>query len=161
MNADVVADLNKPFPIENEVADTLVSFSVMEHLCEPQLFLNESYRILKQEGVFILQVPFMWHVHEEPYDFYRFTEYGLKYMFNKAGYTNVTVEASTGFWVNWFVKLNYQLIRILPGNSVKKKLLRGILKPFINNNQKLAKYLDRRMPKTEKETQGYWVVAIK
>ncbi|MCD8519215.1 MAG: class I SAM-dependent methyltransferase, partial [Flavobacterium sp.] len=89
LKADVVADLNKPFPIENEVADTLVSFSVMEHLCEPQLFLNESYRILKQEGVFILQVPFMWHVHEEPYDFYRFTEYGLKYMFNKAGYTNV------------------------------------------------------------------------
>lgn len=161
LKADVVSDLNKPFPIDDEVADTLVSFSVMEHLCEPQLFLNESYRILKQEGVFILQVPFMWHVHEEPYDFYRFTEYGLKYMFNKAGYTNVTVEASTGFWVNWFVKLNYQLIRILPGNSLKKKLLRGILKPFINHNQKLAKYLDRRMPKTEKETQGYWVVAIK
>jgi SAM-dependent methyltransferase len=161
LKADVVADLNKTFPIDNKVADTLVSFSVMEHLCEPQLFLNESYRILKEEGVFVLQVPFMWHVHEEPYDFYRFTEYGLKYMFKKAGYTNVTVEASTGFWVNWFVKLNYQLVRIMPGNSLKKKLLRVLLKPFINYNQRLALYLDKRWPKTDKETQGYWVVAKK
>ncbi|EKB48719.1 class I SAM-dependent methyltransferase [Cecembia lonarensis] len=159
--ADIVADLNKNFPINNEVADTIVSFSVMEHLCEPQIFVNESFRILKNGGVFVLQVPFMWHVHEEPFDFFRYTEFGLKYMFEKAGFTNIEIEASTGFWVNWFVKLNYQLIRIMYGNSLKKKLLRVVLKPLINNNQKLAMYLDRRWPKTDKETQGYWVIAVK
>ncbi|MFC0263486.1 class I SAM-dependent methyltransferase [Fontibacter flavus] len=161
LKAEIIADLNKSFPIEDSAADTLVSFSVMEHLCEPQIFLNESYRILKNGGVFILQVPFMWHVHEEPFDFYRYTKYGLKYMFEKAGYTNIEIEASTGFLVNWVLKLNYQLIRVLQGNSVKKKLQRTILRPFIKNNQKFALFLDKRWPKTDKETQGYWVVAKK
>ncbi len=48
--ADIAADLNQPLPIESEVADTVVSLSVMEHLCEPQTMLNEAYRILKPGG---------------------------------------------------------------------------------------------------------------
>jgi len=49
--ADVVSDLNKYIKLENEIADTIISLSVMEHLCEPQMFLNESYRILKKDGI--------------------------------------------------------------------------------------------------------------
>jgi ubiquinone/menaquinone biosynthesis C-methylase UbiE len=48
--ADIAADLNKPLPIESAVADTVVSLSVMEHLCEPQTMLNEAFRILKPGG---------------------------------------------------------------------------------------------------------------
>ena len=48
--ADVVSDLNVGINLENEVADSIISLSVMEHLCEPQVFLNESYRILKKKG---------------------------------------------------------------------------------------------------------------
>jgi SAM-dependent methyltransferase len=48
--ADITADLNKPLPIEAEVADTVVSLSVLEHLCEPQTMLDEAYRILKPGG---------------------------------------------------------------------------------------------------------------
>lgn len=40
--ADIAADLNKPLPIETVVADTEVSLSVLEHLCEPQTMLNEA-----------------------------------------------------------------------------------------------------------------------
>jgi SAM-dependent methyltransferase len=47
---DIAADLNLPLPIESEVADTVVSLSVMEHLCEPQTMLNEAYRILRPGG---------------------------------------------------------------------------------------------------------------
>lgn len=48
--ADIVANLNEPLPIENEVADTVLSLSVMEHLSEPQLMLTEANRILKPGG---------------------------------------------------------------------------------------------------------------
>lgn len=48
--ADIAADLNMPLPISSEVADTVVSLSVMEHLCEPQTMLNEAFRILKAGG---------------------------------------------------------------------------------------------------------------
>ena len=48
--ADVVSDLNVKIELEDEIADSIISLSVMEHLCEPQIFLNESYRILKKMG---------------------------------------------------------------------------------------------------------------
>ena len=50
LKADIVADLNEPLPIDSEVADTVISLSVMEHLREPQAFLGEAYRILRGGG---------------------------------------------------------------------------------------------------------------
>jgi ubiquinone/menaquinone biosynthesis C-methylase UbiE len=47
---NVVSDLNVGINLDDEVADSIISLSVMEHLCEPQVFLNESYRILKKGG---------------------------------------------------------------------------------------------------------------
>lgn len=45
LSADIVADLNKPLPIESEVADNVISLQVMEHLCEPQTMLNEAFLV--------------------------------------------------------------------------------------------------------------------
>ena len=78
-NVDIFADLTKRLPFANEYADTVVSFQVMEHLPEPEFFLKECYRILKHGGGLYLTVPFMWHVHEEPHDYYRYTNHGLRY----------------------------------------------------------------------------------
>lgn len=50
LKADILADLNEPLPIDSEVADTVISLSVMEHLREPQMFLNEAHSILKPGG---------------------------------------------------------------------------------------------------------------
>lgn len=85
-----MADLNKPLPIENECANTIVSISVLEHLSNPQLTLNESFRILKSGGFAFLQVPFQWMVHEAPFDFFRYTPYGLKLLLSNAGYENIS-----------------------------------------------------------------------
>ena len=86
LKADIVSDLNKPLPIDSEVAETVTSFQVIEHLCEPQIMLNEAYRILKRSGNIILTVPFQWWIHEAPYDYFRYTIYGLRYMFEKSGF---------------------------------------------------------------------------
>lgn len=69
LNADILADLNEPLPIESKVTDTVMSLSVMEHLREPQVFLNEARLIHKPGGSIVLQVPLMRWVHEAPYDF--------------------------------------------------------------------------------------------
>ena len=51
LKADIVADLNQPLAmIKDQSDDTVFSVSVMEHLREPQNFLNESFRVLKQGG---------------------------------------------------------------------------------------------------------------
>lgn len=109
--ADVISDLNKKINLEDNFADTIVSLSVMEHLCEPQIFLNESYRILKQDGTIILSIPWMWRIHEAPYDYFRYTPFGLKYIFEKAGYKNIHIQPTTGFFTMWFLKMNYFSLR--------------------------------------------------
>ena len=63
-----------PFP--DESFDSVVSFSVLEHLEEPDVAIREMYRVLRSSGTVLLQVPFIWGIHEAPRDFFRFTPYG-------------------------------------------------------------------------------------
>lgn len=160
LKADILADLNKPLPIESEVADTVISLSVMEHLCEPQQFLNEAYRILKGGGAMILQVPFMWWVHEAPHDYFRYTCYGLRYMFEKAGFTEVTVTPQTGFWVMWILKFNYQSTRLIRGPWPVRKAIALLMRVIWAVDQRIAPMLDKYWT-CEEETSGYFVVAHK
>lgn len=81
--ADIIEDLNQPLAIDSQSFDSVVSFEVLEHLCEPQMMLKEANRILKKSGVFMLSMPFQWWVHEEPWDYQRFTRYGLEYQLKK------------------------------------------------------------------------------
>jgi SAM-dependent methyltransferase len=160
LKADILADLNEPLPIDSEVADTVMSLSVMEHLREPQLFLNEAHRILKPGGAMVLQVPFMWWVHEAPYDFYRYTRYGLQYMFEKAGFSDITIYAQTGFWVMWTLKLNYQTKRLIRGPWIARKVAELLMRCIWAIDQRVAPWLDKYW-NCEGETAGYFVVARK
>ncbi len=62
-------------PVMDSVFDSAICTAVLEHLEEPELALKECYRVLKLDGVAIYTVPFIWHLHEEPRDFYRFSKY--------------------------------------------------------------------------------------
>lgn len=160
LKADILADLNEPLPIESEVADTVISLSVMEHLREPQVFLREAHRILKPRGAMILQVPFMWWVHEAPYDYYRYTRFGLQYLFEKAGFVDVQVYPSTGFWTMWTLKFNYQTARLVRGAWLIRKVVGLILRGVWAIDQRIAPWIDKHW-KGESETAGYFVVAKK
>lgn len=90
--ADIASNLNEKIDLPDEYADTLVALSVIEHLCEPQIFLNECYRVLKPGGHLILQAPFQWWLHEAPYDYFRYTPYEFIYMLKKAGFSDIIIE---------------------------------------------------------------------
>lgn len=160
LHADIVADLNRRLTIPDEVADTVVSFQVLEHLCEPQNMLNEACRILRPGGQIFLSVPFQWWVHEAPHDYFRYTRYGLEYMFRKAGFAEIEIKESTGFWVMWILKFNYQLSRMIAGSGLLKRIARFCLTPLWFINQLVAPLLDRLWPNPA-ETAGYYVHAIK
>jgi len=159
--ADIAADLNKPLPICSGVADTIVSLSVMEHLCEPQLMLDEAYRILKPGGSMILQVPWQWWIHEAPYDFFRYTPYGLKYLLEKSGFTEVHCEAQSGFFTMLVLKINYFSRVFIRGPNLIRYSIRMVLKCLWYVGQKLAPILDRIDKNWDAETTGYFIVAIK
>lgn len=159
--ADIVSNLNEKIDLQDKFADTIISLSVMEHLCEPQVFLNESFRILKNDGVMILQVPWQWWIHEAPYDYFRYTPYGLKYLFEKAGFKNIEIEAQSGFFTMGILKMNYFTLRFIRGPRLLRLIIKAILIPLWTIGQVLAPYLDKLDRNWSLEASGYYVVAGK
>jgi len=160
LKADIVADLNKAIPIEDDSVDHVVSFEVMEHLCEPQAMLSEALRILRAGGSITVSVPFQWWVHEAPWDYYRYTCFGLRYLFEKTGFVQVEVQPTTGFWSMWFLKLNYQTVKLIRGSRWTRRFARAILIPLWWVNQHLGRWLDMHWL-DDAETAGYFVTARK
>jgi len=89
---DVVTDLNKPLPFQDNVFDVIVMSNLIEHMPEPLALFKESKRILKQGGKIIITVPFYIKIHQAPYDFLRYTEFMLERLLNNEElFTNVEI----------------------------------------------------------------------
>ena len=73
-------------PIASAAADAAICTEVLEHAVAPDLLLLEIFRVLKPGKPVLITVPFMWGIHEAPYDFRRFTEFGLARLLALAGF---------------------------------------------------------------------------
>ena len=124
---DVIADLeNTPF-IPN-CFHLVICTQVMEHVKEPQAVLLELFRVMKEEGVLCLSAPQGWGVHQAPYDFFRFTHFGLNYLLKKAGFNHISIIPSCGYFGYLANRLT-----VLPKTlfwPIKTHWLRVLLFPF-------------------------------
>ncbi len=91
-----IAALGESLPFVSGTFDAVVCTEVLEHVPEPSRVLTEVYRVTIPGGVVLLSTPMTWGLHEEPYDFYRYTNHGLQYLFEKAGFQLVSVRQTTG-----------------------------------------------------------------
>src|SRR5215210_9514252 len=74
---DYVCDL-AAIPVEDARFDHVLLTQVLEHIPEPRLVLAELHRVLKPGGTLWLTAPLFYAEHERPYDFYRYTQFGLR-----------------------------------------------------------------------------------
>lgn len=94
---DVVFDAQKPWPFPDATFDGVLLVNILEHLSEYEMAVHESRRVLKNGGVVVGVVPFMFNVHASPNDYFRYTKSALLKIFNDAGFTEVQVrELGTG-----------------------------------------------------------------
>ena len=75
---DISYDISKGLPLEDGKFDTVICSDVLEHIFDPDKLLHEIARVLKDGGVLLMNVPFHYWEHEEPYDYYRYTQYWYK-----------------------------------------------------------------------------------
>jgi SAM-dependent methyltransferase len=87
----VLADLTQPWPFRPESFDLIVSTWVLEHLANPKTFIQEAYRALRPGGWLVLSVPFLYHKHASPGDYYRFTDDCLRYLLSTHGFEVVDI----------------------------------------------------------------------
>lgn len=74
-NLDFSMDITKPLPFRDSEFQTIICTDVLEHIFEPFKVLDEMVRILDIGGHIILNTPFEYWMHEEPFDYYRYTEH--------------------------------------------------------------------------------------
>lgn len=87
---------------ESESFDTVFSTQVIEHVADYQGMIRETYRVLKPGGCAIFTAPFAWELHEEPYDFFRFSKHGLKHIFSENGFKIELIKSNGGKWASIF-----------------------------------------------------------
>ncbi|PIP88110.1 hypothetical protein COW80_02120, partial [Candidatus Beckwithbacteria bacterium CG22_combo_CG10-13_8_21_14_all_01_47_9] len=73
-------------------ADTVICTQVVEHVPDPGRLFKLAYDLLKPKGHLILTAPFVWPLHDEPHDYWRFSPYGLKQLSRQAGLTIVSCQ---------------------------------------------------------------------
>jgi SAM-dependent methyltransferase len=78
--------------VDSESVDCVVLTEVMEHCYDPKGALKEIFRVLKPGGAVIGTVPFAIGEHESPYDFYRYTSFCLRRMFDETGFQVVDLD---------------------------------------------------------------------
>jgi len=74
------------FPITDASFDSALCNQVLEHVFNPDDFLAEISRVLKPGGQLLLTIPFVWDEHEQPYDYARYSSFGLTALLERAGF---------------------------------------------------------------------------
>jgi SAM-dependent methyltransferase len=93
-----------PFP--DESFDTVLSVQVLEHTPDPAALVVEMARVLRADGLLILTAPFSFRLHEEPHDYFRFSDHGLRELCARAGLVIEDMAPHGNLWSLLGHKLN-------------------------------------------------------
>ncbi len=100
VHLDYIAPLDE-LPIADETFDAIICTQVLEHVKKPLECVIELFRVLKPGGRLFLTVPMSQEEHQVPYDFFRYTSYGLRYLCGEAGFSGIEVKPFGGMFVRW------------------------------------------------------------
>jgi len=155
---DVYGDAME-LPFKSEVFDTILSTQVVEHVIEPKNVFLEMERVLKKGGHIVLTAPQEWEIHKEPYDFWRFTIYGLEHLTLSSGLKVVLIDPRGKFWALIGQKISTHIwFNYLREASFYTRLF--VLSPVVCTVQLVFGALDH-FTKDSKSTFGYILVAKK
>jgi SAM-dependent methyltransferase len=87
---DIVASADS-IGLPDASVDAIVCTQALEHMPEPWRVLEEFHRLVRPGGTLWVTTPFVWYLHEEPHDYYRYTSHGLRFLIQRAGFTDVEV----------------------------------------------------------------------
>ena len=147
---DIVANALE-IPVKNKTFKYIVCSWCFEHLEEPEKVLDEFYRILTDGGYLYLTANMAWHIHERPRDFYRFTEYGLQYLFSKnCKWEILSIKETLGFWGTITQLMNYKLAALLRG-----------LHPLVTVPMQIFGLISEKLFPNKSLVAGYAVIARK
>lgn len=129
---DVAADADA-IPFRAESFDVVFCTDVLEHLKWPSNAIKNFNAILKQKGVLVIAVPSMFPLHNEPFDYFRFTSHGLRLLLEENGFKVIKMNPQgeiIGVLVFWFVRIQSVFWQSL-GGFLRFPYFHSIFNPFV------------------------------
>ena len=133
--------------------DAVFMIEVLEHVSEPQAAVAEIHRVLREGGVFVSSTPFIFGIHEEPYDFFRFTKYGLLHLFR--AFSEINLRERNGYYASIIVMFMRSIFS--PG---KHRIAIGGVLIIIGMPFFLLLLIIDRFAQDERATSGYFTTCI-
>ena len=112
---DYVCDL-ADIPVEDGRFDRILFNQVLEHIPDPPRVLAELHRVLKPGGRIFCSAPLYYEEHQRPYDYYRYTQYALRMLFEDAGFEVVRLDWLEGYFGTVSYQF-HQMYRHLPRSA--------------------------------------------
>jgi len=95
---DEIADVTK-LKYSSSSFDYVICLSVLEHVFETEKAIYEMYRVLKKGGCVIILTPFLYPLHDEPHDYYRFTQYSYRKLLKNFERVEIDTTSVLNFWI--------------------------------------------------------------
>ena len=105
---DVYYD-GKIIPFDNKSFDNIFATEVFEHIFNIDEVLPEINRVLKTGGLLLITCPFVCPEHEKPYDYARYTSFGIKHLLEKHGFS-IKEQIKTGNYFETTAQLKMYFI---------------------------------------------------
>ena len=102
----------RTLPFNKETYESVFLSEVLEHVFNPDEFLKEINRVMTPNGKLFITVPFIWDEHEQPYDFARYSSFGIHHLLKKNGFEIELSEKSCSNIGVLFQLLNGYLYKI-------------------------------------------------
>lgn len=97
IRSGIVTDITR-LPIRTEGVDWVLIPNIVEHINEPATMFSEAFRVLKTGGRAFVFAPHVREEHQPPYDYFRYTRYGLRHLFEKAGFEVQSMSVASGIF---------------------------------------------------------------
>lgn len=115
-----VCDINEGIPeIQNSTIDFILSTQVLEHVKEPHKVFKEFNRLLKTNGRVFLTTNMCYEEHMIPYDYFRYTQYGLRYLGESSGFEAEAIKPHGGYFqVLYYLLFNLPIFIFVKRGSI-------------------------------------------
>ena len=153
-------------PFKDSCYDAVICSELLEHVRDPTSVLQEAYRVLRDNGIILICVPFLFRIHRDPDDYGRYTSQYWQENLAKIGFADIKIERQGLFWSVLMEMLRGYVLEMQKERKVKFKVLRWFLLPAVKLGMKMAIKFDKkerfsRHPFFNSYTTGYGITAIK
>lgn len=111
------------FPFDAMSYDGVICNQVLEHAFNPDQFLREIARVLKPGGDLLLTVPFIWDEHEQPWDYARYSSFGLRNLLERNGFDVIEQRKTNADMRALFQLINAYIYKVTQTSSARVNMI--------------------------------------